>query len=65
MVGDLFGGSKVSKSSNHETQLRFLMVCYSAPLMITGLTSVVYYVSTLMRRPASNPIDSEDDSPFS
>lgn len=65
MVADLHGGSRVSKSSNHETQLRFLMVCYSSPLMLTGLTSVVYYVSTLMRRPASNPTDSDDDSPFS
>lgn len=65
MVGDLIGGSKVSKSSNHETQLRFLMVCYSAPLMITGLTSVVYYVSTLMRRPASDATADDDDSPFS
>ncbi len=65
MVGNLFGGSKVSKSSNHETQLRFLMVCYSAPLMITGLTGVVYYVSTMMRRPASDATDDDDDSPFS
>ncbi len=37
-------------SSDHESQLRFLMVCYSAPLMLTGITGIVYYMSTLLSR---------------
>jgi hypothetical protein len=65
MASDLFGGAKVGRSSNPETQLRFLMVCYSAPLMITGMAGVVYYVSTLVRRTASDATEADDESPFS
>ncbi|MCU0711621.1 MAG: hypothetical protein MUC43_06145 [Pirellula sp.] len=65
MVIDLFGGTKKTRSSNHETQLRFLMVCYSAPLLLTGITGIVYYVSTLLSRPSSQSTEDDDDSPFS
>ncbi len=65
MVSDLFGGTKGAKSSNHETQLRFLMVCYSAPLLLTGITGIVYYVSTLFGRTSADFTEADDDSPFS
>lgn len=65
MVVDIFGGTKKSRSSDHESQLRFLMVCYSAPLMLTGITGIVYYMSTLLSRSAPPAVEADDDSPFS
>ena len=65
MVSDLFGATKRARSSSHETQLRFLMVCYSAPLILTGITGIVYYLSTFLRRTSSDSIEADDDSPFS
>ncbi|XZE17975.1 hypothetical protein SH449x_003257 [Pirellulaceae bacterium SH449] len=65
LVRDLFGGSKGARSTDYGSHLRFLMVCYSAPLMITGLAGVVYYVSVWVRGSKSEVEDDEDDSPFS
>lgn len=65
MVVDIFGGTRKSRSSDHESQLRFLMVCYSAPLMLTGITGIVYYMSTLLSRSTTQAIEADDDSPFS
>lgn len=71
MVSDLFGGTKGAKSISHGAQLRFLMVCYSAPLMLTGITGIVYYastffgVSTFFGQTSSDTTEVDDDSPFS
>lgn len=65
MAADLFGGTKLGRSSGHDTQLRFLMVCYSAPLMITGIASIVYYVSNMIRIAPSDTTEADDESPFS
>jgi hypothetical protein len=64
LARDLFGGNKVARSTDYGSHLRFLMICYSAPLMITGLFGVVYHVSVWLSGAKSEVEDDEEDSPF-
>ena len=64
MVESLFGVSKGAQLKEHETHLRFLMVCYSAPLMLTGIAGIIYYVTNLIRQRGSNAAIVDDEDSF-
>jgi hypothetical protein len=63
-VRRLFGSPKGSSDPNFLSQLRFLLVCYSSPLVLTGGLALMNYIVTQYRTYAGQRQVVEEASPF-